>query len=182
MTYTDPKTVISPRDRIKHVNVLIDMGPNEWSLAELEWDDQIKLGLRWNGGPENILGNPQSRGIPIWFIVPEALGKILREKMLPSESNIKNFPSDINKVRLRPLPKRILQGRDQGPMDYVWNIENIDPERGIVWISNPGTGHVLTLHQAHISRVVADVEDKHGFLELTVQMVFENSHVRLELM
>jgi hypothetical protein len=27
--------------------------------------------MRWNGGKDNPLGNPQSRGLPTWFIVPE---------------------------------------------------------------------------------------------------------------
>ena len=29
------------------------------------------LAMRWNGSPKNRLGNPQSRGLPAWFIVPD---------------------------------------------------------------------------------------------------------------
>ena len=27
--------------------------------------------MRWNGNRENPIGNPQSRGLPTWFIVPD---------------------------------------------------------------------------------------------------------------
>lgn len=41
------------------------------SLAIGRWDNQPTLAMRWNGSRENPLGNPQSRGLPTWFIVPE---------------------------------------------------------------------------------------------------------------
>jgi len=31
--------------------------------------------MRWNGNKENPIGNPQSRGLPTWFIVPEQYWK-----------------------------------------------------------------------------------------------------------
>ena len=30
----------------------------------------IVLAMRWNGTDDNVIGNPQSRGLPTWFIVP----------------------------------------------------------------------------------------------------------------
>ena len=32
------------------------------------------LAMRWNGNKENPLGNPQSRGLSTWFIVPINIG------------------------------------------------------------------------------------------------------------
>jgi hypothetical protein len=50
--------------------VLEDRGPNNVSLAVGRWDGNPVLAMRWNGGPGSPVGNPQSRGLPTWFIVP----------------------------------------------------------------------------------------------------------------
>jgi hypothetical protein len=60
--YHDPKTVLSPRDRVKSVEVVYDAGPvdGSWSVAQLEWGDSSAVGIRWNGNPT-------------WFVVPKEL-------------------------------------------------------------------------------------------------------------
>ena len=74
MPYVEPQTVLSPRARLRRiVEVLHDGGPGSWSAATLDWDDETCLGLRWNGGDDSAVGNPQSRGQATWFIVPEEL-------------------------------------------------------------------------------------------------------------
>jgi hypothetical protein len=45
-------------------------------MTELLWDDRPAVGVRWNGEVGKGFGNPQSRGLPTWFILPEPLAKI----------------------------------------------------------------------------------------------------------
>lgn len=73
--YHDPKTVLSPKDRVKSVEVVFDKGPVEysWSVAQIEWDGSPVVGIRWNGDAKSHKGLPQARGNPAWFIVPREL-------------------------------------------------------------------------------------------------------------
>lgn len=51
--------------------MVLDPGSEgEAALCIGRWDGEVRLGMRWNGSEENVLGNPQSRGIPTWFIIP----------------------------------------------------------------------------------------------------------------
>ncbi len=86
MAYVDPKTVQAPKNRVRRVQVIHDEGPRRghgsWSAALLDWDDKTDvLALRWNGGEESPIGNPQSRGKPTWFIVPNELAESIRERV-----------------------------------------------------------------------------------------------------
>lgn len=73
--YHDPKTVLSPKNRVKSVEVIFDAGPvdSSWSVARLKWDDSAQVGIRWNGNKESTKGSPQARGNPTWFVVPDEL-------------------------------------------------------------------------------------------------------------
>jgi len=73
--YHDPKTVLSPKDRVKSVEVIFDAGPVDfsWSVARLKWDDSHAVGIRWNGDKSSTKGLPQARGNPTWFVVPKEL-------------------------------------------------------------------------------------------------------------
>ncbi|HEX8711921.1 MAG TPA: hypothetical protein VF730_08620 [Terracidiphilus sp.] len=73
--YHDPKSVISPKERVKSVEVIYDKGPVDfsWSVARLQWDESIVVGIRWNGDRNSTKGLPQARGNPTWFVVPEEL-------------------------------------------------------------------------------------------------------------
>jgi hypothetical protein len=73
--YHDPKTVLSPKDKVKSVEVVYDAGPREfsWSVSRLTWEGTPAVGIRWNGDSNNSKGTPQSRGNPAWFIVPREL-------------------------------------------------------------------------------------------------------------
>ena len=84
MAYIPPSIVLSPKGRIANLKVIFDGGEWSWSMAEMECDGIPSLGLRWNGG-EGSIGNPQSWGLPTWFIVPEEL-----EKAIQSEIGRKN--------------------------------------------------------------------------------------------
>src|ERR1700694_4205477 len=69
--YIQPSDVQSPRRHWSLIHVLFDGGPNESSLAIGRWDNKPVLAMRWNGNEDSPLGNPQSRGLPTWFIVPD---------------------------------------------------------------------------------------------------------------
>ncbi len=78
--YIEPKTVVAPRNRIRSApDVLYNGGPGGWSVALLDFDGQERVGIRWNGDVEQPIGNPQSRGKPTWFIVPDELADVVRE-------------------------------------------------------------------------------------------------------
>jgi hypothetical protein len=85
MGYQNPGHVKSPKGAVTHLRVLYDGGEQSagrrdwegWSVAELEWHEEPVLACRWNGSSDNAdasaIGNPQSRGLPTWFIVPKPL-------------------------------------------------------------------------------------------------------------
>jgi hypothetical protein len=70
-TYIKPTDVLSPKRHWVLVHVLFDGGEEGSSLAIGRWDDKPVLAMRWNGHKESPMGNPQSRGLPTWFVVPE---------------------------------------------------------------------------------------------------------------
>lgn len=77
----DPNDVTSPKNRWKLDTVLYNK--NGWSAATGSWEDNGRwdevLALRWNGEPSHDKGQPQSRGYPTWFIVPDEIAGVLRE-------------------------------------------------------------------------------------------------------
>jgi hypothetical protein len=81
MAYIDPHTVVSPKNRVASVDILYDDGPGSWSVARLEYDHvPDRVGMRWNGNEDEAgIGNPQSRGRPTWFVVPDELGPMVRD-------------------------------------------------------------------------------------------------------
>lgn len=83
MSYVKPQDVASPRSRWRLRQVLYDGGEDNWSVAEGQWDNGALwtevIALRWNGGKGSEMGNPQSRGLPTWFIVPDELECPVRE-------------------------------------------------------------------------------------------------------
>jgi len=70
-TYIKPTEVQSPKRFWSLIHVLFDGGEGQSSLAIGRWDNKPVLAMRWNGDGENPLGNPQSRGLPTWFVVPD---------------------------------------------------------------------------------------------------------------
>jgi hypothetical protein len=76
-SYIKPTDVHAPKRHWSLIHVLFDGGEataanlSASSLAIGRWDNKPVLAMRWNGNEENPLGNPQSRGLPTWFVVPE---------------------------------------------------------------------------------------------------------------
>ena len=90
MTYTVADQVRSPRAQWTLIQVLIDQGESDenqgrWSLAVGEWDGQRRLAARWNGTDERPAGNPQSRGIATWFVMPPEFEKPLMAIVPPEK-------------------------------------------------------------------------------------------------
>lgn len=77
MTYITPDKVVSPKRRLKDLEVIYDGGEGEWSLAKMKWDGDSAIGIRWNGTSDDpnpkCTGNPQSSGHPTWFILPKEI-------------------------------------------------------------------------------------------------------------
>lgn len=78
-TYVRPADVHAPKRYWSLVQVLFDGGEGDSSLAIGRWENNPVLAMRWNGTTESPLGNPQSRGLPTWFIVPEQHRKQILE-------------------------------------------------------------------------------------------------------
>lgn len=70
MSYVKPQDVISPKTSVSHLRPVHE--EKDWSAALLNFDQQPAVGIRWNG-ENGHPGNPQSRGLPTWFIVPDEL-------------------------------------------------------------------------------------------------------------
>ena len=82
MAYVEPETVISPKANWELSRVLLNTGPGGWSAADGRWDSNACLAVRWNGSDTSAgLGNPQSRGYPTWFIVPDELENTIRNEI-----------------------------------------------------------------------------------------------------
>ena len=78
MSFIDPKTVTSPKGHWLLLKVVVNTGDGGWSLARGEWDKRPVWASRWNGSDKyEGIGNPQSRGIPTWFVLPDEAGDLL---------------------------------------------------------------------------------------------------------
>lgn len=81
MSYVHPSLVTSPRAMLSDLEVVYDGGENEWAVAKFKWNGQPVVGVRWNGGSADPrfpgMGNPQSRGVPTWFILPDRLADVI---------------------------------------------------------------------------------------------------------
>ena len=61
-------------------------GDDDATLAIGEWDGDRVLAIRWNGtnDDESGVGNPQSRGLPTWFILPSWINEaIVTSNVIP---------------------------------------------------------------------------------------------------
>ena len=106
--YVKPDRVLGPKRHWQLFHVLFDGGPSSideskyagTSLAIGRWDGKPKLAMRWNGNPENLIGNPQSRGVPTWFILPDHDALQILDSPLYKFSNAKvQFARDFLELR-----------------------------------------------------------------------------------
>lgn len=76
--YIVPDGVTSPRSNWCLSKVLANTGDGGWSVAEGTWDGEACLAMRWNGSANTEgVGNPQSRGYPTWFVIPEIFREVI---------------------------------------------------------------------------------------------------------
>ena len=112
MSYVKPGDVDSPKNRWRLRRVLYDGGERQWSAAEGQWEDDglwgDALAIRWNGSTGAEIGNPQSRGLATWFIIPAALENAVR-------SAITNLPAPGSKPAGKGGPHPLSPGRREEP-------------------------------------------------------------------
>jgi hypothetical protein len=74
MAYVEPATVWAPKASIRSVEVLYNRGQREWSIARVNWEEEERVGIRWNGADDAPgIGHPQARGNATWFILPREI-------------------------------------------------------------------------------------------------------------
>lgn len=91
-SYKKPLFVNSPREHVQVIKILFDGGvdPN-FSIAIIKWDGVETIGIRWNIssgewndpqkqlGNSECIGNPSSRGMSTWFVLPDLLTSDLKD-------------------------------------------------------------------------------------------------------
>jgi hypothetical protein len=88
-----PTQVISPKLHWQLIDVLYDGGAGNPAVAIGRWDGKVVVAMRWNGtGKDNPIGNPQSRGLSTWFVMPDEFAELILSKT-PKEKRAvaKNF-------------------------------------------------------------------------------------------
>lgn len=95
--YVPPEDVTAPRRQWSLIKVLVDTKLGGFALALGKWGDVPVFAMRWNGSKKRSdgrpdIGNPQSRGLATWFIVPEDYNDAVF-RTLPSEKQalVQNF-------------------------------------------------------------------------------------------
>ena len=119
MSYVKPSGVVSPKKQWHLVDVIIDGGPGTPAYAIGTWDDERRIGFRWNGSDDNPLGNPQSRGLPTWTMLDPRLHCAVLAIAPPEKQAIVSaylgLPGSIELVvDCHPSGNRTLKERDQG--------------------------------------------------------------------
>lgn len=109
----DPQGVVSPKSRLSGpIEVLRNTGAGGYSIARFQWDGVPAVGIRWNGeeGAGDV-GNPQSRGLPTWFILPgDVAGAVLHHvDANPPDSRGDPEPTDEFEARLEAVAERVLR-------------------------------------------------------------------------
>lgn len=56
---------------------------NRWALVVLVWEGKIRLATRWFW---SSLGDPNSRGVPTWHILPDELAEPILNKLRDDKS------------------------------------------------------------------------------------------------
>lgn len=85
MPYIKPADVLSPKAHWSLIDVLLDRGEGDCAYALGIWDGERRIGFRWNGTKDNQLGNPQSRGLPIWTMLNSEIHKQIIEQLPPEK-------------------------------------------------------------------------------------------------
>lgn len=92
----NPREVIYPKRRLRAETLDILCESEQYSIASFIWDNEKRIGIRWNKVKESDIGYPNSRKYPTWFILPKEIGLIIAEKLCRKEilSNLELSVSD----------------------------------------------------------------------------------------
>jgi len=99
MSYVPPDEVVSPQASWKLERVIYDEGLGQIAIACGHYDGRPTVAIRWNGTnePGKEMGHPQSSAHPIWFMLPEGLGKLvlstLSRSVWPKPSALREQPA-----------------------------------------------------------------------------------------
>lgn len=146
LDYIPPREVISPKRQWALINVLYDEGEYGVAVALGRWEGEPVLAMRWNGGTKNPIGNPQSRGLPTWFIVPsqfrEPILKKLQELAPDKELRAREFFVDatvlINTIAMPDsriaVQKAVLEGLGKRLETENWKVRIFEPQNSPAYI------------------------------------------------
>ena len=186
--HIDPETVHSAETGVADIRVIYNaMESTEepsWSLASLRWNGRAVLAARWNGDDrddQSGVGDPQSRGVPTWFILPNHIAKLVR-KNLPED--FETLPPLHSRVRLSPIPRRSWHGQPLAAPDHHWAVTELDAERRVLSLSNLSTGEKLRLWPEQVRSFIPDpmgpkYQPKTGQLTLSVQIIYQDGNMSL---
>lgn len=128
--YVKPQDVRSPKERWVLIEVVLEVSRRSldvsgWSLAVGEWDKKRCLAIRWDGDEERPKGNPVSRGVPTWFVLPNEFNDLLLASDLipPQKRNLARAylgpatserfdPSDLPTHDMGPWPEGLSLRRE----------------------------------------------------------------------
>lgn len=116
----DPQYVVSPKNRLRGpVEVLAKHmedgeGGNLYSIGRFGWDGAPVVGIRWDGKPKDPsdVGNPQSRGLPTWFILPGEIADVIVERIGARPTAVPKKVLDGEgslEERIEPIVERVLR-------------------------------------------------------------------------
>jgi hypothetical protein len=91
MSYIQPADVVSPKANWRLVDVVLDKGPGDSAYAIGMWDNQRRIGFRWNGTDDSPIGNPQSRGLPTWTMLDRALHRAVLRLVAKKDADKANI-------------------------------------------------------------------------------------------
>jgi len=139
-SYTPPQEVRSPKRQWSLISVLYDKGEDGPSVAVGTWEGEPVLAMRWNGNAQNPIGNPQSRGLPTWFIIPaefrEAILKKLKdvapEKELRAREHFMDSTVLINTIAMPDsrlaIQAAVLEGLGKRLETENWKVRIFEPQ------------------------------------------------------
>jgi hypothetical protein len=149
--------VNSPKASISNLLVLYDGGeynPSNpwwtgWSLAQFDWQGCPALGIRWNGSDltgDSHIGSPQSRGVPTWFVLPDAVAAsvraMLKFRVLFHPMSLGVSPGNRGPrgevSSWHPTKEAALDGRSKPPLSGYIAVKILDDHENIIWEQTAG--------------------------------------------
>jgi hypothetical protein len=87
-----PQDATSPKDMLSDLEVVINMGQDDFALAVGLWAGNPMLLLRWTGSPDRPLGNPSSFQFATWLVIPRQLeAGIVQSLDIKQQNQVRNF-------------------------------------------------------------------------------------------